>query len=226
MAAEAGMRIVRYAGLPWEDRVNVDGFPCRAGRYYEDRVNNIFFVHVHFPTAAVEPRHVHSATHATVVLQGRAIIDGLTLGPLDVILGPGGEPHGPLAYPDGCVLFSATQGDVFHSEVQELATEKRYRLVESAKIPWQASNSTGCECKKLIDHGAGRLVLEAMRISAGAQIAAQERAAFQAWLVVEGSAVIEGQTLERWDLAYVPEAGSHGAVSFPGTATLLAVTMP
>jgi len=47
----------------------------------------------------------------------------------------------------------------------------------------------------------------------------------QAGLVVEGSALVDGETFGVWDLLYVPSGARHGPISFPSGATLLVLTM-
>ena len=149
------------------------------------------------------------------------MVDGLTLGPLDVILGPANEPHGPLHYPQGCQLFSAFQGSYFHSEVEALGTEKHYRLIQVAQIPWQA-DADGTESKTLVDRGCGRLLLKAVRIRAGGAI---ERPTMLAGILVEGSARIEDETLGAWDFFYAGDDVDHAPLRFTSDATLLTVTM-
>jgi quercetin dioxygenase-like cupin family protein len=224
MLTKAGVQIVRVADIPWEDRMNVDNWPSRAGMYYDDRGNNLCLRLIDYPVGAIEPRHVHGGTHATTLLKGTAIIDGLTLGPLDVILGPGNEPHGPISYPEGCQLFSAFQGSFHHSEVEQLSGKQEYRLIEQAKLPWEPADN-GRECKTLVDHGCGRLLLEALRFAPGAQVAAQAHPRMQAAVVVEGRVVIEDETLGTWDFMRLPASDEHGVISFPDGATLLVVTM-
>ena len=170
------MNVVRLADIPWEDRRNVDNWPSRAGMYYENRKTELCIRLIDYPLGSVEPRHVHAGTHATTVLKGCAIVDGLTLGPLDVVLGPSNEPHGPLNYPDGCKLLSAFQGSYRHSEVQALSSEKHYRLIQSKDIPWVRCGE-GVEAKTLVDHGAGRLLVEVMRFAPGVKHAPQFLAA-------------------------------------------------
>jgi hypothetical protein len=218
MITKSGFQIARVKEIPWEDRVNVDNWPSRAGMYYDDR-------EIDYPVGSTEPRHVHAGTHATTVLKGRAVVDGLTLGPLDVVLGPGGEPHGPLHYPEGCQLFSAFQGSYYHSEVDHMSTEKRYRLIQAEKIPWEAEREKGLQTKTLVDHGCGRLLLRALRYSPGSTLAANAALPFQSALVVEGGAKIENETLGVWDFIRVPDAAMHGSVAFPAGGTLLAVTL-
>jgi len=225
MSTKAGFEIARVAEIPWEDRVNVDGWPSRAGMYFDDRENELCMRLIDYPVGSTEPRHVHAGSHATTVLKGRAIVDGLTLGPLDVVLGPSNEPHGPLHYPEGCKLFSVFHGSYYHSEVAALSTEKNYRLIQAAQIPWQRSATEGCEMKTLVDRGVGRLLLRALRFAPGAQIAKPARAPFAAALVVEGGAVIEDETLGAWDFIRVQGGVEHAPIRFPKGATLLAVTL-
>lgn len=107
MLTKAGYKIARVAEIPWEERKNVDGWPSRAGMYYDDLDNNLCMRLIDYSAGRTEPRHVHSGSHAAVLLQGEAHIDGLTLGPLDVVLGPSNEPHGPLHYPKGAKIYRA-----------------------------------------------------------------------------------------------------------------------
>ncbi len=220
--ARDGFEIVRVAEIPWEDRVNVDNWPSRAGMYCDDRANALCIRLIDYPFGSIEPRHVHAGTHATTVLKGRAIVDGLTLGPLDVILGPSNEPHGPLNYPDGCKLLSAFQGSYYHSEVTQLSGKKEYRLIQQAQLPWQG---TGPQVKTLVDHGCGRLLVEAMRFDAGTAIEPGAFPRLHSALVVDGVAVIGGETLGEWDFVRVPAGSTHGAVTFPAAAILLALTL-
>lgn len=217
--------IVRCAGIPWEDRVNVDGWPSRAGLYLDDRQNELCMRLIDYPVGSTEPRHVHAGSHATTVLKGRAIIDGVTLGPLDVVLGPSNEPHGPLHYPEGCQLFSVFHGSYYHSEVEKLSTKREYRLIQSAQIPWKAGGEKGCETKTLVDRGVGRALVRALRLGAGAQFPQAGGSRLHAALVVEGELAVEGQTMGQWDFIRFRDSGEAPALSSPRGATLLAVTL-
>lgn len=216
----SSMTIVRVDDIPWEARVNVDNWPNRAGMYYDNRDLELCIRLIDYPLGSVEPRHVHAGRHATTVLKGRAIIDGMTLGPLDVVLGPSNEPHGPLEYPDGCILLSAFQGSYFHSEVETLSSEKQYRLIHHAEIPWRPAD-TGGEVKTLVDHGVGRLLLEAYRFQPGATC----EPGFLAALVVDGAPVVNGETLGTWDFIYRDGTGEAGTITFADGGTLLGITM-
>ena len=223
MLAKSGIKIVRGAEIPWEDRKNVDGWPSRAGMYYDDRENELCMRLIDYPVGSIEPRHVHAGAHATTVLKHTAIVDGLTLVPLDVIVGPSNEPHGPLDYQrDGCKLFSVFVGSYYHSEVAQLSSTKHYRLIQSGKIPWQATGTDGMEARTLVDHGVGRLLLQALRFAPGAKLA---RPLMLAALVVEGGAVIDHEQLGEWDFFYVPGGVDRAAIGFPEGATLLAVSL-
>lgn len=217
----AGMSIVRKAELKWIERVNIDGWPSRIAPYYENAEHRIRFRLVDFPERAIEPRHVHAGRHGTTVLNGKVLVDGLTLEPLDVILGPSNEPHGPLEYPGGCQLLSAFQGEDYHSEVENLSAEKNYRLVQHAGIPWRPLPSGDGEVKTLIDHGLETMLIEACRFKPGAEHAP----GFIAALVFEGSPRVNGETLEAWDLIHPDGDGDAGTVSFPEGGTLLAVSV-
>ena len=218
-----GYEIVRVTDIPWEDRKNVDGWPSRAGMYWDDRGNQLCMRLIDYPVGSIEPRHVHGGAHATTVLKGSAIIDGLTLGPLDVVLGPSNEPHGPLDYPQGCQLFSVFHGSYHHSESEQPSTEKHYRLIQSAQIAWQPA-AKGCEAKTLVDRGVGRLLLQAQRFAPGSRFEQPARPLL-AGIVVEGSATIGSETLGAWDFFYAPTSGRHGPIAFPAGATLLTMTL-
>ena len=220
----SNVEIVRRGEIPWEDRKNVDGWPSRAGVYCDDREHQLCMRLIDYPVGSTEPRHVHGGSHATTVLKGRVIVDGLTLGPLDVVLGPSNEPHGPLHYPEGCQLFSVFHGSYYHSEIEQLSREKHYRLIQSAQMPWTKSGSA-YETKTLVDRGVGPLLLRALRFGSGAQLGVDEALPYYAALVVEGEVVVGEHTLGAWDFMRVTAGGNHDAIRFPRGATLLAVSL-
>lgn len=217
------IEIVRRAEIPWEDRKNVDGWPSRAGMYCDDRANQLCMRLIDYPLGSTEPRHVHGGAHATTVLKGRAIVDGLTLGPLDVVLGPSNEPHGPLHYPEGCQLFSVFHGSYYHSEIENLSSEKYYRLIQSGPMPW--ARADGYERKTLVDCGVGPLLLRVLKFQPGAQIAGNAPLPFYAALVVDGDVAVGEEKLGNWDFMRVTAGGPHSAIRFPRGATLLAVSL-
>jgi hypothetical protein len=222
MAETGGYTIVRKAEIPWEDRKNVDGWPSRAGMYYDDRENQLCMRLIDYPVGSVEPRHVHAGAHATTLLRHHAVVDGITLKPLDVVLGPSNEPHGPLDYRESCQLFSVFAGSYYHSEVETLASEKHYRLIQSDTIPWHASGAPGIEEKTLVDRGVGRLLLKAVRIAPGSALADPPMLAA---LIAFGGAEIGSEQLGEWDFIYVRRAAEHAPIRFPTGATLLTVAL-
>lgn len=219
------VEIVHRAGIPWEDRKNVDGWPSRAGMYCDDKANQLCMRLIDYPVGSTEPRHVHGGAHATTVLKGRAIVDGLTLGPLDVVLGPSNEPHGPLHYPEGCQLFSVFHGSYYHSEIEALSSEKHYRLIQSGPLPWARDPVQGYESKTLVDRGVGPLLLRALKFAPEAQLPSEVTLPFYAALIIEGEALIGNETLGAWDFVRVTGDGAHGAIRFARGATLLAVCL-
>ena len=221
----SNLEIVRRADIPWEDRKNVDGWPSRAGMYCDDREHALCMRLIDYPVGSTEPRHVHGGSHATTVLKGRAIVDGLTLGPLDVVLGPSNEPHGPLHYPEGCQLFSVFHGSYYHSEIEKLSEAKHYRLIQSTHLPWEKSGAGGYEAKTLVDRGVGPLRLRALRFGPGAELRANDVLPFYAALVVQGDVVVGNETLGARDFMRASGAGTRSAIRFPQGATLLAVSL-
>lgn len=75
-----------------------------------DRVDMI----IKFPEGYVEPRHAHNSSHSVVILEGKMIIHGKTLGPGDYVFGPVNEEHGPMEYPEGCTVFASFYGNPSH----------------------------------------------------------------------------------------------------------------
>jgi hypothetical protein len=221
MLMVGGYEVARAAQIPWEDRVNVDGWPSRAGMYCNDAKHNVCMRLIDYPVGSTEPRHVHAGSHATTVMKGKTIVDGLTLGPLDVILGPSNEPHGPLHYPEGCQLFSAFVGSYFHSEVEQLSDKRHYKLIQSERVPWVA-RQPGLKTKTLIDGDVVNLRLQALRADREAELANPD---VLAAVIVEGEATIEDERLEPWDFFYVLEGVEHAPVRFPSGATLLTVSL-
>jgi len=217
-----GFQIVHLAAIQWEDRKGVDGWPSRAGMYCDDRANNLCMRLIEYSHGLTEPRHVHSGSHAAVILEGSALIDGVTLGPLDVILGPSNEPHGPLVYPQGVKIFSAFQGSYFHSEVENNSGVSQYRLIHAKEELWQSTEYSGVQVKTLIDHGLGRLLVELFYFEANAKM---HNPPMLAALIVEGEARIDDKSLGIWDFVYLPAGERRGAITFPRGGSVLAMTI-
>ena len=95
--SESGIKIVRFGDVPWEPR-SEDDWPCLVKRQLFDAERDMTIRIVWYARGAVEPRHVHGGSHAAFLLLGSAEIDGVSLGPWDVVYGPGNHPHGPLDF--------------------------------------------------------------------------------------------------------------------------------
>lgn len=225
MISKAGIEITRLQEIPWEARVNVDNWPNRAGMYFNDDQTKLCIRLIDYPLGSVEPRHVHAGMHATTVLKNRAIVDGLTLHPLDVVLGPSHEPHGPLDYPEGCMLLSAFQGSYFHSEVEKLSGKKEYRLIQQETLPWTQRDEK-CRSKTLVDHGCGRLRVEVLEFQPGAVVPQQRSEQLHNALVFKGGVTVADETLGAWDFMTVRPGVEHGPIGFPLGATLLYFSLP
>jgi len=219
---KAGYRIAHVDQLQWEERKSVDGWPSRAGLYYDVKENNLCMRLIDYAFGLTEPRHVHAGSHAAVILEGEAFIDNDRLGPLDVILGPSNKPHGPLVYPKGAKIFSAFQGSYFHSEIQVGSGESEYRLIHADKLPSCPGVDAGCQVKNMIDYGLGRLLLELYSFEPGSAWSAPS---VLAALLVQGEAIVAGETLKVWDYIYLPQKATRGAIQFPKGGRFLAVTM-
>lgn len=74
---------------------------------------------VKFPPGYVEPEHTHQGAHASLILDGRMLVHGHELTPGDFFYGHQ-ITHGPLEYPDGCVIFTSfVGGSIAHREWDE-----------------------------------------------------------------------------------------------------------
>jgi len=225
MITKSGCNIIHHSELAWEERIHDGDKRHRAKTYWHDAENNLHMRLVDQPVNSSEPPDVHPGTHATTVLKGGALVDGVALHALDVILNYGNQPHGPLEFPKGCQLFSCFQGSNDQAAAETPATEKHYRFIQTESIPWDAKAGGALHMKTLVDRGAGRLMLTAMRLSAGFTVPVGSRPHMQAALVVDGSAVVDGETLNAWDFMYMAAGVPHGPISFPKGATLLMVAM-
>ena len=228
MITKSGCNIVHLTALQWQDRTHNDQPSPRVKTYWHDVDNDLTLRLIDQPANAIVSRQPHIGTHVSTLLKGHALIDGLTLNPMDVIVGPGNEPsgpQGPITYPAGCQLFSCFQGSDAHTEAAALCAAKSYRLIQSEQTPWDAKAGGALHMKSLVADGAGRLMLSAMRLSAGFTVPVGSRPHLQAALVVDGSAVVDGEVLGPWDFMYMAAGVAHGPIHFPNGATLLMVAM-
>jgi quercetin dioxygenase-like cupin family protein len=112
-------QIISSEEIPWRSAAeNEDGWPCERKLILDDPARNYAAGFERWPRGSTEPRHVHDYTHASMILQGKAIIDGQEYGPWDLIYGPSGVPHGQISYPEGAVLaVSSTQARMVNRPV-------------------------------------------------------------------------------------------------------------
>ena len=210
MITKCGCNIVCVAELQWKEH---------AKTYWHDTANNLHLQLVDQPANASARRHAHPATHATsVLLKGDARVDDVKLNALDVMLDDGDAAHARIEHSGGYQLFSCVQ-------TQVAAAERQSRIVQAEQIPWDAKAGGKLHMKTLVDHGAGRLLLQAMRISPGFTVPVGSRPHMQAALIVDGSVVIEDETLRSGDFMYMAAGVPHGPLHFPDGATLLMVAM-
>lgn len=221
MAEIGGYTVVRKTEVSWEVRKYVDGWPCRAGMYYDDKEKQMTMRLIDYPVGSIEPRHVHPGAHATTVLRHHLVVDGIRLNPLDAVLGPSNEPHGPLNYRESCQLFSVFVGSYHHSEAETLSVEKHYRLIQSDQLNWKQAGAY-IEEKTMIDRGVGRVLLKSVRCSPGAVL---ENPTIHCALIVYGGAEVGDEKLGEWDFLYVKPGAEHAPIRFPDGATLLTVTL-
>ncbi len=104
---------------PWTTpEENPDRWPCERKILVDDAVRDYRSMLVRWRKGSEEPRHVHDGTHVEMILSGRAVVDGVTLGPWDLMYGAGGVPHGPVRFLDDCVLAVSVAGQIEHSRIE------------------------------------------------------------------------------------------------------------
>jgi anti-sigma factor ChrR (cupin superfamily) len=64
-----------------------------------------------WPAGSTIPGHAHAGSHVGLVVAGRAVVDGHTLGPWDLLYAPGGISHGGIDFPEDCTMIFNTFGD-------------------------------------------------------------------------------------------------------------------
>lgn len=215
MITKSGCNIVRVSELVWDERAH-------ATIYWHDAENNLTMQFVDQAANAIASGDAHPDTHATsVLLKGRAQVNDLTLNALDVILDAGDKPRGQIKYFEACQLFRCIQNSNAHTP----SAEQQSRIVQSEQIPWNAKAGGKLHMKTLVDRGAGRLTLTAMRITPGFTVPIGSRPHMQAALIVDGSVGIEDETLHAGNFMYMATGVPHGPLHFPDGATLLMVAM-
>jgi hypothetical protein len=225
---QAGYRIVRFGDVPWQRRTE-DDWPPLVKRMLRDPDHDLAVNIIWYARGVVEPLHVHDATHATWVLLGSAEMDGLRVGPGDLVYGPRNVPHGPLRYEMGCLLFGTLKGVTLHKAVDSTypigpGGGVPAHLAVSGPLRWESISSSEVragEVKVLVEDRARDYVARMVRWPAGSSTPRKVYAGAHAALIVGGSAVVGGQILGPWDLIYGAGDVARGGIEFPEECTLL-----
>ena len=223
-----GLRLYHVGDYEWQTRDRSSGWSSKTGVYLRDETAGLVLRLAEWPVGATEPVHTHPGTHATTVLSGRVLADGVELAPLGIILGYGNQPHGPLEFPDGAFILSALQDDQgghVHTAVDDSGIVPDNCAIPTDGIPWQP-HAEGFESKTLIDGVLDRLTISALRFPPGSSFGQAPPTGFRAMMIFEGSAVIEKERLSVWDLISFDPGVEHSLVEFPQGATLIVWTMP
>ncbi|MCC7105847.1 MAG: hypothetical protein IT307_11950 [Chloroflexi bacterium] len=224
-----GYQYARFGDLPWRKR-SEDNWPPMIKRVFVDEQRNLSANFVWYGRDVTEPRHTHPGTHATFLLVGTAAMDGRTVGPSDLVYGPGGVPHGPLRYENGCVLFGMTHGGFMHTAVDDSVTTSPSdgmppRLVAERDIPWEGAQSTSgalaSQVKLMLHDRAREYIARVIRWPAGSTSPRHVHPGSHAAVVMAGTAVIGDETFAPWDMIYGPGDDPHGPIHVPDETILL-----
>ncbi len=95
-----------------------DGWECEQKVMLQDPGRDYSSTLERWARGSVDPRHVHDGTHAALILSGRAVVDGVVLGPWDLIYAPGGVAHGPIEFPEGCTFAVSASGSMLRTRTE------------------------------------------------------------------------------------------------------------
>lgn len=88
------------------------GWPAQAKIVVRDEGRDYTARMVRWPAGSTLPRHSHAATHAALIVGGVAVVDGVTLGPWDLLYATGGTAHGGVTFPVDTTLLVNSVGDL------------------------------------------------------------------------------------------------------------------
>ncbi len=94
----------------WEPLPGVEGAAQKV--MVEDAARDYTARLTRWPAGSELPRHRHEGSHAGIITKGQAIVGGETFGPWDTIYGPGGQAHGPIRFPEECIMIVNSLGDI------------------------------------------------------------------------------------------------------------------
>lgn len=111
MKRAANFLAINTDEIEWQDGEKVLGLPpgvkVKIIADGEDAVSERVDKFVKFPPGYLEPMHTHDYFHSTLIIEGEMHVAGKILKVGDYIYGGPEEPHGPMYYPKGAVLYSA-----------------------------------------------------------------------------------------------------------------------
>ena len=215
-----GIELFRYSEYEWMSRARDSGWVSKTGVFIKDEQAGIQLRLAEWPSGAVEPMHTHPGTHATTILRGSIEVDGLRLEALDVVVGYGGVPHGPLSFPEGAFILSALQQDLGnHEHVAVEGAEPHPCANPTTSNPWLKGTGGG-DRKILVTDVLGRLTITCHRYPSGGPVTNFEPGSFRALMLLSGSASVGVTTLEEWDLLRIHSV-DHAEIEVMSGATLL-----
>lgn len=99
--------------MEWEEEIQDERFNLPEGAMAkvlnEDERTSRIDILAKFPAGYVEPRHSHEAGHAAMIVDGPMLIHEHELTSGDYVYGQK-EEHGPMEYPEGCMVFASFIG--------------------------------------------------------------------------------------------------------------------
>ncbi len=229
MTSKLGYIAMKTSELEWSDGSELLKLPpgVMAKLLVDDPDTNMRALLVKFPPGYQEPAHTHAGTHATVVLEGKMVMGGKTLGPDDACYGPNDVEHEPILYPEGCVIFEIFQGDIAR---QPLPAGRSATAGQSAGIgfltlpyseaQWQYGPQynklpPGTEIAMLVDDRARDLKVWMTRFVPGYHEPRHIHGGTAPGTVLYGKQIVAGKTLERGDFRYSGPWLEHGPFDYP-----------
>lgn len=117
LGAEGGVpaHMATSADKEWESAGHAQ-WPAQAKVLVRDEGRDYTARMVRWPAGSSIPRHQHAETHAALLVGGVAVVDGVTLGPWDLLYAPGGAAHGDVTFPVDSTLLVNSVGNLSPSE--------------------------------------------------------------------------------------------------------------
>ncbi len=218
MMTKAGCHIIRFADLSWSYPNAQHPNSEKEKIYWHDDQNHLTLKYVECSKPVAENSTQGSGLYAHTLLEGSATSHNNTvLSAMDVLLS-GQIPSYSLQQSTHAHFFSCHQNDATLHAIQT-------QVLASSTAAWDPKAGGLLHMKPLINKQAGRLMLTAMRLSAGFTVPVGSRPHIQAALVLEGYAQLESEKLMPKDFMVMDSGVAHGPIQFPEGATLLMLAM-